>query len=134
MEYLTFEEYQSLPIHDETVDEATFKKFIGKSSLVLDELTRNFYQLHALNDDPDTFRSGRFKQALGLQISYFSELGTDSSLESSQQPQSISMGRTTISYQKDTTVTYSNSSPLQEMLAPEARSVLIGTGLLYRGI
>ncbi|WP_172188913.1 hypothetical protein [Lentilactobacillus kribbianus] len=134
MGYLTFEEYQSLPIHDETVDETTFKKFIGKSSLVLDELTRNFYQLHALNDDPDTIRSGRFKQALALQISYFNELGTDSSLESSQQPQSISMGRTTISYQKDTTVTYSNSSPLQEMLAPEARSVLIGTGLLYRGL
>lgn len=132
MGYLTFEEYQSLTIH--AASETTFTKFIGMSSLVLDELTRNFYQLHALNDDPDTFRSGRFKQALALQISYMGELGTDSSLESSQQPQSISMGRTTISYQKDTTVTYSNSSPLQEMLAPEARSVLIGTGLLYRGL
>jgi len=130
--YLTYDEYLNLNSHDSAVTSALFDKYIGKAGLVIDELTRDYYQLHDLISDKDTYRSNKFREAVGLEISHLNELGTASSYEAGEEPTSISMGRTSMNFGNQTQSI--NGAPLSSLYSDEAISVLSGSGLLFRGV
>lgn len=130
--YLTFEDYQKLNASDTAITSDLFAKYIGKASLVIDEITRDYYQLHDLATDDNTYRAGKFREAVGLEINHLNELGTSSSYEAGQEPSSISMGRTSINYGNQTQGI--NGAPLRALYSDEAVSVLAGSGLLYKGV
>lgn len=130
--YLTFEDYQKLDASDTTITSDLFAKYIGKASLVIDEITRDYYQLHDLATDDNNYRADKFREAVGLEINHLNELGTSSSYEAGQEPSSISMGRTSINYGNQTQGI--NGAPLRALYSDEAVSVLAGSGLLYKGV
>lgn len=130
--YLTFEDYQKLNASDTAITSDLFAKYIGKASLVIDEITRDYYQLHDLTTDENTYRAGKFREAVGLEINHLNELGTSSSYEAGLEPYSVSMGRTSINYGNQTQDI--NGAPLSALYSDEAISVLAGSGLLYRGV
>lgn len=130
--YLTFEDYQKLNSYDTTITSDLFAKYIGKASLVIDEITRDYYQLHDLTTDKNTYQANKFREAVGLEINHLNELGTSSSYEAGQEPSSVSMGRTSINYGNQTQDI--NGAPLSALYSDEAISVLAGSGLLYRGV
>lgn len=130
--YLTFEDYQKLNASDTAITSDLFAKYIGKASLVIDEITRDYYQLHDLTTDENTYRAGKFREAVGLEINHLNELGTSSSYEAGQEPSSVSMGRTSINYGNQTQGI--NGAPLRALYSDEAVSVLAGSGLLYKGV
>ncbi|MCV3315664.1 hypothetical protein NVV78_06875 [Pediococcus ethanolidurans] len=130
--YLTYNDYSELNSFDSTVTPDLFAKYIGKASLVVDEITRDYYQLHDLATDKNTFRANKFREAIGLEINHLDELGTASSYEAGQEPSSISMGRTSINYGNQTQNI--NGAPLSALYSDEAISVLAGSGLLCRGV
>lgn len=130
--YLTFEDYQKLNSYDTTITSDLFAKYIGKASLVIDEITRDYYQLHDLTTDKDTYRANKFREAVGLEINHLNELGTSSSYEAGLEPSSVSMGRTSINYGNQTQDI--NGAPLRALYSDEAVSVLAGSGLLYKGV
>lgn len=130
--YLTYDEYSKLNSHDSTVTSDLFAKYIGKASLVIDEITSDYYQLHDLTTDENTYRAGKFREAIGLEINHLNELGTSSSYEAGQEPSSVSMGRTSINYGNQTQGI--NGAPLRALYSDESVSVLAGSGLLYKGV
>lgn len=130
--YLTFEDYQKLNASDTAITSDLFTKYIGKASLVIDELTRDYYQLHDLPTDDNLYRADKFREAVGLEINHLDELGTVSSYEAGQEPTSISMGRTSINYGNQTQSI--KGAPLSSLYSDEAISVLSGSGLLFRGV
>lgn len=130
--YLTFEDYQKLDASDTAITSDLFAKYIGKASLVIDEITRDYYQLHDLTTDENTYRVDKFREAVGLEINHLNELGTSSSYEAGQEPSSVSMGRTSINYGNQTQGI--NGAPLSALYSDEAVSVLAGSGLLYKGV
>lgn len=130
--YLTFEDYQKLNASDTAITSDLFAKYIGKASLVIDEITRDYYQLHDLTTDENTYRVDKFREAVGLEINHLNELGTSSSYEAGQEPSSVSMGRTSINYGNQTQGI--NGAPLSALYSDEAVSVLAGSGLLYKGV
>lgn len=130
--YLTYDEYLKLNSHDSTVTSDLFTKYIGKASLVIDEITRDYYQLHDLPSDDNLYRADKFREAVGLEINHLNELGTSSSYEAGLEPSSVSMGRTSINYGNQTQGI--NGAPLSTLYSDEAISVLKGSGLLYRGV
>jgi len=130
--YLTFEDYQKLNSYDTAVTSDLFAKYIGKASLVIDEITRDYYQLHDLTTDDNNYRADKFREAVGLEINHLNELGTSSSYEAGQEPSSVSMGRTSINYGNHTQGI--NGAPLRALYSDEAVSVLAGSGLLYKGV
>lgn len=130
--YLTFEDYQKLNASDTAITSDLFAKYIGKASLVIDEITRDYYQLHDLTTDENTYQANKFREAIGLEINHLNELGTSSSYEAGQEPSSVSMGRTSINYGNQTQGI--NGAPLSALYSDEAISVLAGSGLLYKGV
>lgn len=130
--YLTFEDYQKLNASDTAITSDLFAKYIGKASLVIDEITRDYYQLHDLTTDENNYRADKFREAVGLEINHLNELGTSSSYEAGQEPSSVSMGRTSINYGNQTQGI--NGAPLSALYSDEVISVLAGSGLLYKGV
>lgn len=130
--YLTFEDYQKLDASDTAITSDLFAKYIGKASLVIDEITRDYYQLNDLATDNNHYRAGKFREAVGLEINHLNELGASSSYEAGLEPSSVSMGRTSINYGNQTQDI--NGAPLSALYSDEAISVLAGSGLLYRGV
>lgn len=130
--YLTFEDYQKLNASDTAITSDLFAKYLGKASLVIDEMTSDYYKLHDLATDDNLYRANKFREAIGLEINHLNELGTSSSYEAGLEPSSVSMGRTSINYGNQTQNI--NGAPLSALYSDEAISVLAGSGLLYRGV
>lgn len=129
MGYLTFEEYQELT--NVTNEEAkNFDKNINKASAILDNVTNNFYQFHDIKEDKIEFRVKRFKLALCSQIEYFNEMGANTFEGINKAPQSVSMGRTSISNGSRYNASGSNES--KSLIAEDVYTYLEGTGLLSR--
>lgn len=127
--YLTLEEYKELSF-DESIEESTFKKLLSKASVVLDNVTNHFYKNHDLESDK-TIRKDAFKKSLVAQIEYFIETDATTSEKLNSAPQSISMGRTTISQSSRYSPSGKNES--KSIVCDDIYLYLEGTGLLYRG-
>lgn len=130
MDYLTFEEFKSLAgSSDDLMPQ--FEVNIRKASAILDNVTDNFYQFHDINEDKVSFRVERFKLALCAQIEYFNEMGANTFEGINKAPQTVSMGRTSVSNGSRYNASGANES--KSLIAEDVYTYLEGTGLLYRG-
>lgn len=102
--------------------------YVEKAEAVLDSVTQHFYRFNDIETDVP-FRRDQFKKALLSQLKYFNTLGTTDFDEIFNQPESFSVGRTSISGGSDDEGGNSRSP-----IASDVFMYLEGTGLLYRGV
>lgn len=102
--------------------------YVEKAEAVLDSVTQHFYRFNDIETDVP-FRRDQFKKALLSQLKYFNSLGTSDFDEIFNQPESFSVGRTSISGGSDDEGGNSRSP-----IAADVFMYLEGTGLLYRGV
>ncbi|MGX6979115.1 hypothetical protein ACWN8V_07630 [Vagococcus elongatus] len=127
--YLAEEEYKKMGFA-EISDPFSFRDLLFKAGLILDNITRDYYQFVSFNDDHE-WRVKKFKQAVGLQIEYFMQNEANSTSQLNDRPMNVTIGRTTISRGgKAQTVEGSEVT----LLCPDVQMVLEGTGLLFRGV
>lgn len=126
MPYLTYKEFGS-----STIDEETFDELLEKASALLDHITNNFYVKNNIAADTE-WRAKKFKQALKSQIEYFVEAGSSTFEGLNKEPQSFSAGRTSVTNTSRYNTRGSNES--KPLIAEEVYIHLNGTGLLYSGV
>lgn len=126
MPYLTYKEFGS-----STIDEETFDELLEKASALLDHITNNFYVRNDIKRDTE-WRAKKFKQALKAQIEYFVEVGSATFEGINKEPQSFSAGRTSVTNTSRYSIKGSNKS--RSLIAEEVYIHLAGSGLLYSGV
>lgn len=126
MVYITQEEYKELTGEDAPVN---FKRLEMKARAELDSVTRFYYVRNPLNDD---FVGNQFKLAMIAQIDFYVDSGTTSSEDMNNQPDSVRIGNTTVSYNR--TGTGAEQSRRSSALSQDALNLIKATGLLYRGL
>lgn len=131
MAYLTYEEFEELTVDSTGVSEDEFKKLLPKSSAILDNVTRHFYQFYEMEKDA-AWRVRQFKLALCSQIEYFHVLGATTFEEINNAPQTFQAGRTSVSNASRYNPSGANES--KPLMAEEVYVYLESTGLLYRGV
>ncbi|KAF0362537.1 hypothetical protein GBP13_08585 [Pediococcus acidilactici] len=120
--------------------EEEFNSVISDAEMLLEEVTRHFYDpyFHSLKDDLNSddaflvYRATQYEKAIALQCEFEFESGLNSPVaRADNDVKSISIGRTTI--QSDgsgiAAVTYGNSGVVRSAI-----SMLVNTGLIYRGV
>lgn len=127
---LTLEEYEKRGNYSDIAQE-DFDKLLNKAKNLLDVITNSFYRFNDFDTDNE-WRKERVKQALVSQIDYFKETGKTTAEGLNSTPQSVSLGRTTISQSSRYNASGSNES--KPIISDEMEIYLQGTGLLYRGI
>lgn len=117
-----------------------FDSVIVDSEMLLEEVTRHFYDpyFHSLKDDLNSddaflvYRAMQYEKAIAMQCEFEFESGLNSPVaRADNDVKSISIGRTTI--QSDGSgidaVTYGDSGVVRTAI-----SMLVNTGLMYRGV
>lgn len=127
MPYLTKEEYQELTGGDVP---ANFDYLEERAGAELDSVTRFFYAFHDLDNDIP-FRRRQFKRAVALQIKFFVERGTDNVEAMNNEPDSVTVGATTVT--KNRIMQGVQDSSRLSVVSQDSLNALAGTGLLYRG-
>lgn len=123
MAYLTELEISNA-IPDGTNDKK--EEYAEKAEAVLDNVTQHFYRFNDLETDIP-FRRDQFKKALLAQLKYFSSLGTTDFDEIFNEPESFTVGRTSINNGS------SEGGGGRSPISLDVMMYLEGTGLLYRG-
>lgn len=131
MAYLNFDEFKKLnplsALAESNEDE--FKKWILYASNQLDGVTGFYYQIHDLQTDPWPFRAQQFKQALALQVGELYRLQATTNAEVQDRPTATTIGRTNVTAHTQSQQT----GDARTAIASDVRTVLLPTGLLYRG-
>ncbi|WP_032540553.1 hypothetical protein [Clostridioides difficile] len=135
---MDYQTYQELGFTKLSQDE--FNSVITDSELLLQQVTRNFYDpyFHSLKDDLNSddaflvYRAMQYEKAITMQCEFEFESGLNSPVaRADNDVKSVSIGRTTI--QSDGSgidaVTYGNSGVVRSAI-----SMLVNTGLIYRGV
>ncbi|WP_285110394.1 hypothetical protein [Pediococcus sp. AC40] len=135
---MDYQTYQELGFTKLSQDE--FNSVITDSELLLQQVTRNFYDpyFHSLKDDLNSddaflvYRAMQYEKAIAMQCEFEFESGLNSPVaRADNDVKSVSIGRTTI--QSDGSgidaVTYGNSGVVRSAI-----SMLVNTGLMYRGV
>ncbi|KAF0507823.1 hypothetical protein GBP26_08690 [Pediococcus acidilactici] len=135
---MDYQTYQELGFTKLSQDE--FNSVITDSELLLQQVTRNFYDpyVHSLKDDLNSddaflvYRAMQYEKAIAMQCEFEFESGLNSPVaRADNDVKSVSIGRTTI--QSDGSgidaVTYGNSGVVRSAI-----SMLVNTGLIYRGV
>ena len=125
---LTYEEYKNIIGGELTEDD--FNKLLPKAKITIGNYTRNFYKFTEFESDHD-YRKSQVKAALAFQVDYFKEMGVTSHEGMNKSPQSVSLGRTSIT-QSSSRVADNNRSIA--VISHESVMALQGTGLLNRGV
>lgn len=125
---LTFEEYKDISSNPMTTTD--FEKYIKSAVSTINMVTRYFYDFNNFEDDVP-FRKKQVKLAIACQVDYFSEMGATTHEALNNKPQSISLGRTTIT---QSTSRNADNNRTVSTLSHEALQALHGTGLLNRGV
>lgn len=126
MSYIDYDFYTNV-YKGESITEEEFNKLLPKASDVLDDLTNDFYQFKDLESDLE-WRKTKFKKAVACQIEFFHEVGSTTS-EGINDPQSVSIGRTTMSNGRS-----DSSNDSKSRVSKDVFTYLRTTGLLYRGL
>lgn len=129
MAYLTYSEYIDLGYAEVPQDE--FDRLLIRASDCVDGITGHFYRFNNIEDDVP-FRREQFKKAVAAQIEYFYEMGSVNS-HGLDTPQSVTIGRTSMSYGGRNSNYKSNENTLR-LISPDVLFLLRDTGLLYAGI
>ncbi|MDV2911458.1 hypothetical protein R0H03_06245 [Pediococcus acidilactici] len=135
---MDYQTYQELGFTKLSQDE--FNSVITDSELLLQQVTRNFYDpyFHSLKDDLNSddaflvYRAMQYEKAIAMQCEFEFESGLNSPVaRADNDVKSVSIGRTTI--QSDGSgidaVTYGSSGVVRSAI-----SMLANTGLIYRGV
>lgn len=130
MAYLTLAEYTTDGNYRDIAQDE-FTKLLNKAESLLDVITNSFYRFTNFDTDNE-WRKKRVKRALISQIDYFKETGKTTTEGLNSSPQSVSLGRTTISQSSRYNASGSNES--KTIISDDMEIYLQGTGLLYRGI
>jgi len=69
----------------------------SKANDVLLNITNRFYETHNFNEDNNEQRKNAYKMALAAQIEYFYEMEQTTIAGVNRTPQTMSLGRTTVS-------------------------------------
>ena len=125
---LTYEEYARLSVNP--VSRSEFDRLLKRAITVIHVITRHFYEFNNFEDDND-FRKKRVKEALAFQIDHFAEVGETTFEGMNRTPQSVSLGRTTIT---QTSNRVADNTRVISTAPQETISALQGTGLLNRGV
>ena len=129
MARLTYAKYKLLSAKQ--VVEQEFNKLIAAAEDVINVETLRHYQFNDFDSDV-VWRQEAYLMAIAKQVDYFSEVGATSLEAINARPQSISLGRTSISYGASQSAAKENR--VASLLCDGARSSLSGTGLLFRGV
>lgn len=127
MAMLTYEKYSELSAVG--MQPADFDRYIGSAENVISVVTRRFYEFNDFASDAE-WRRNAYLRAIVEQVDYFGEMGATSMEAIKAQPQSVTIGRTSISKGSK------GSAGVQEdrsLLSFGSELALQGTGLLYRG-
>lgn len=122
---LTFEEMKTLGYAD--MSEETFNDNVVHALDAINDLTNHYYDFHSFENE-GLYRQQKYKKAVAAQIALYSEAGGNTSYAMNE-PQSVSMGRTSLSYGGVS----ADGGKVSEY-ADEAVRHLMPTGLLYRGL
>ena len=129
--YVTEEEYTTAA-HVTKAPEG-FAGLAERASEYLDDVTRDYYQLHSIDDDPFAMRVTRFKRAVIRQIEYMATSGITTTEQAKRQPVSGSktIGKTTVTKSWGSS---NSATDTASVISDDAIAALRGTGLLYRGV
>lgn len=122
---LSFEELETLGYGN--IDEKTFNDNVIHALDAINDLTNHHYDFHSFENE-GAYRRNKYKKAVAAQIVLYSEAGGNTSYAMNE-PQSVSMGRTSMSYGGGS----ADGGKVSEY-ADEAVRHLMPTGLLYRGL
>lgn len=128
--YITVDDLTEFGI--DMTDEQFIYKSMLKSEQLFDVLTRRYYRFNDFDSDLE-WRKDVVKQAILSQIQYFIDKGATTIGELSNQPESISLGRTTINLNRSDSQA-NTTSTINMLVCDEMEMLLQGTGLLYRGV
>lgn len=133
---LSYDRYKELGFV--RLDKDSFDKVVNDSELLISALTRDFYELHSIDDDLQSedeffvYRATQYQKAIAVQCDFADEAGASNLLEQQQSALTdVSIGRTHLQRSSNLfgNLTYGKSGVVKTAL-----DVLAGTGLLYRGV
>lgn len=127
MAMLTYARYKELSAVQ--LEETDFDRYIKPAESIISVVTRRFYEFNEFETDPE-WRKQAYLQAITEQVDFFGEMGAVSMEAIQAQPQSITIGRTTISKGVKGSVGVQED---RSLLSYGSELALQGTGLLYRG-
>lgn len=125
---LSFVEYQNL---GGLANQEEFEKLVKKAESVLNAHIRHYYRNHDFETDAE-WRKSAVKASIAFQVDYFHETQSTSYESLNNTPQTITLGRTTISQTSRFNAAGANEK--KPMLCFDSVMALQGTGLLYRGV
>lgn len=129
MAYLTFAEFKA--ISGREIDEQEFERLFVKASALFDVLTRYFYEKTSFENDY-AIRKRAVKRSISAQIEYFIDTGETTFEGLNTAPQSITIGRTSIT--KGSNYNASGVNEKKGLASAEMMMHLSGTGLLNRSV
>ena len=123
---LSFADYQKL---GGTAPTDKYPKLEQDAEDLINPITQDYYVLHSIDDDEDSYRVRCFKKALELQINFSFEIGASTPYEMSDQDiKSVSVDGTSVT--KGTTPINFVTGGIYNV----ALEYLYRGGFLYRGI
>lgn len=126
--FLTEEEIQEKANeYQKTYEEV--KVLATRAERLINLVTRNYYLYNDFNTD-NKFRKDCVKEAVIGQMDFFNTTGTMTTEERELQPDSISIGRTTVTKRSSS----NNSRKAFGMISDYSMLNLQATGLLFRGV
>ena len=127
MTFLTFEEYRELS--SVLIDEGTFDKLYKIANRVLSYETNDYFDYNDFNTSSEWIKN-KYKEAITLQIDHMYTTKQTTTHDVNNQPTSMQLGRTSISYG---TGSQSTRSEKKSLISEDVLMTLSNTGLLYRG-
>lgn len=115
---------------DPKLTDVIFPTLVIKAQYMIENITRHFYlDKTDWENDPIEFRRVQYAKAIAMQTNYLFDNGSLTLANMARQPQSQSIGETTVSYGSGLVT----SAGVVMTICPEAIDCLEGTGFLYRG-
>lgn len=127
MAMLTYTKYKELSAVK--MIEADFDRYINSAEDIISVVTRRFYEFNDFTTDAE-WRKKAYLRAITEQVDFFGDMGAVTMEAIQAQPQSITIGRTTISKGVKGSVGVQED---RSLLSFGSELALQGTGLLYRG-
>lgn len=129
MSKLTYSKYMEMSARQ--ISEAEFQDLVSSAEHVISVVTRRYYEWNPFDEEVEWKREA-YLRAIVEQVDYFAEAGSTSLEAINSQPQSISIGRTSIS--KGSRTSSTGKEEKKSLLSYGSQLALYGTGLMYRGV
>ena len=129
MSKLAYDKYMEMSARQ--ISEAEFEDLVSSAEHIISVVTDRYYEWNPFDEEVEWKREA-YLRAIVEQVDYFSEAGATSYEAINSQPQSISIGRTSIS--KGSRTSSTGKEEKKSLLSYGSQLALYGTGLMYRGV